>query len=250
MAGSLRPWSAKPVGSLVGPFVLLNRDRRVLTLFGNVTSSTDVAIITSDSMPFLAENLTAALLVLGSDSAEPITILVNNNGGSVVAGLTIIQAIEHLKARGVPVRMVVMGTSASMASVILATGTRGERYAFPRTLIHFHSGSNQVSGTSEDTDRAYEFIKRLRVQMHEILAFQTDIPEYFEREVRKEWEDDSAEKLDPGTEKGRERRLKFVKEFLNGETYLTAEQALAAGVIDGILKPGDPLVDQIFHVDA
>ncbi|MDP3947906.1 MAG: ATP-dependent Clp protease proteolytic subunit [bacterium] len=250
MPGSTRPWSKTPTGPIVGPFVLLNRDNRVLTLFGTILASTDVGIITSDSMPFLAENVTASLLILGSESKDPITLLVNNGGGSVQAGITIIQAIEHLKALEIPVRMVVMGTAASMASVILATGSVGHRYAFPRALIHFHSGRVGQEGTPEEVERHQEFVKRLHGQLQEILAFQTKLPEYFLKEVRKEWEKDSAKKLNPGTENGRELRLKFVKEFLNTETYLSAKQALEAGVIDKILEPGDPLVNEIFHIQA
>ncbi len=250
MPGSTRPWSETPTGPIVGPFVLLNRDQRMLTLFGSIHASTDIGMITSESIPFLAENVTASLLILGSESKEPVTLLINNSGGSVQAGITIIQAIEHLKALKIPVRMVVMGTAASMASVILTTGSIGHRYAFPRALIHFHSGHQQVSGTPEEVVRAQEFTERLHAQMHGILAFQTKLPEYFLREVRKEWEEDSAAKLDPSTEKGREKRLKYVKEFLSAETYLSAEQALAAGVIDKIIVPGDPLVDEIFRLKS
>lgn len=248
MPGSVQPWSKDPTGPIVGPFVLLNRDQRMLTLFGQIHASTDVGMITSESIPFLAENVTASLLLLGSESKEPVTLLINNGGGSIQAGITIIQAIEHLKAQEISVRMVVMGTSASMASVILATGSPGARYALPRALVHFHSGHQAQQGTPDEVDRAQEFAKRLFSQMHEILAFETKLPEYFLREVRKEWEEDSAAKLDPSTEKGRERRLKFVKEFLAAETYLSAEQALAAGVIDKILAPGNPFVNEIFRV--
>jgi len=250
MPGSMQPWSKEPTGPIVGPFVLLNRDKRTLTLFGSIHASTDIGMITSESIPFLAENVTASLLILGSESKEPITLLINNAGGSVQAGITIIQAIEHLKANGVPVRMVVMGTAASMASVILATGSIGHRYSFPRALVHFHSGHQQIAGTPEEVERAEKFAKRLHGQMHEILAFETKLPEYFLKRVRDEWEENSAAALDPSTEKGREKRLKFVKEFLGAETYLSAEQALEAGVIDKILVPGDPLVDEIFRLES
>ena len=68
MPGSTRPWPKMPTGPIVGPFALLNRDSRILTLFGTILASTDVGVATSESMPFLAENVTASLLILGSES--------------------------------------------------------------------------------------------------------------------------------------------------------------------------------------
>lgn len=235
-----KPYSESPTGPLVSPWLLFGRDARIITLFGLIHSSTSVPVITSDSMPFLAEEFFADLMFLGQSSREPIRIIINNSGGSVPAGLTIINGIEHLQHNGIDVEVLVLGASMSMASIVLASGTEGKRYALSRSIIHFHNGYQRSEGSPEDKKRIDEFQERLTLQMYAILADRTKIPEYY---VAKEIPEVSISRLGE-----KEIRMKYIRRFLDGETFLSAEQALEAGVIDKVIAPGDQLLDTIFSL--
>lgn len=238
----LREWSKKPPGTLVNHPDILTRDARILRLYGTLYSSGDLEkeAITADRERFMAETVFESLMVLGNESSDTVKILINNPGGSVVAGFSIIQAIEHLQAKGIDVEMLVTGVSASMASIILAAGTLGKRYALPRSTVHFHSAFFEVPDSMEEKkkERLTENGKRLSLEMRRLLASRTKIPEY-------RWK--TMGHNEPVADE--EARLKRVKEFLDdSETYLSAEQALEAGVIDAVLAPGDKRLDEIFRI--
>src|SRR3989344_9081438 len=106
-----RPWSETQTGPLVPPWLLFGKDARIITLFGDINSSISVPVINLDSIPFLAEETFASLMYLAQESKDPIRIVINNRGGSVSAGLTIIQGIEHLQKSGIDVEILVLGSA-------------------------------------------------------------------------------------------------------------------------------------------
>ncbi len=235
-----RGWSKEPHGQLVSPWLLFGRESRIITLFGMISSSISVNVITSDSMPFLAEETFADMMLLANESSEPVKIAVNNRGGDVAAGMIIVQGIEHLQARKIDVEILDLGSSMSMASVILASGTKGKRFATARSVVHLHSGSQTTSGTPEDVAHIQEYIDRMREGLVQILTKNTKIPEYFLKQP------DST--MNPELLKSEEGRLKLTKEFLKGEKFLNPEQAIEAGIIDQILKPGDEKLTEFFSL--
>lgn len=219
-------------GPFVGPWEIFADQSRVLTMYGMVNSS--LSMNASESMPCLAENLVGEILYLGLQNSEPIKLLINSPGGSVAAGFQIIQAIEHVQARGIEVWTVAQGMTASMASVILVCGTPGRRYTFPRSDHHFHAETATVTGKGIERDHANAYNDRLRENLYGLMLDHTKLSEFH------------AQETEDGSELTPKRRLHLLREFLQGEPVLSAEQALRAGVVDVILSPGDSRIDDIF----
>ncbi len=81
---------------------------------------------------------------------EPITIYLSSPGGECDAGWALIDMIDKIKKRGTPVRTICAGSCSSMAAVILAAGTKGERYAFPSSRIMIHQAGIELTGGKLD----------------------------------------------------------------------------------------------------
>ena len=236
-----REWSSTPTGPLVSPWLISARDSRVITLFGSIVSSIDVPLVATESIPFVAEDVFASLLQLaGEDSAQPVRLVINNSGGSVPAGLTIIQGIEHLQAKGIDVEVVVLGSAMSMASVILAAGTVGKRFSLERSRIHLHSGQIGLpQDRPDDVNRIMDFINGVREELYVILARRTKLAEYYLK--------CNDLPLDKKTLADEGKRIKFIKNLLEKETFLTPREAVTAGIVDEILSPGYPRIDALFR---
>jgi len=122
-----------------------------------------------------ANDVMARLLYLeGEDPEPPIELRINSPGGEVLSGLAIIDTIAQL---GCPVTTTCAGMAASLASVVLATGTRGRRRATAnaRVLIH-QPWAGQFQGQATDLERAAEEILRQRARIDQILAEATGQP--------------------------------------------------------------------------
>ena len=234
----IRPWSDEQTGTLVTPWTNFGKEARIVTLFGNIMSSTDVQTIATDSIPFLAEELFASLMWLATENNDPVHIVINNNGGSIRAGFMIIQAIEHLQAMGIEVIGLDIGSSMSMATTVLAVCTK--RFALRRSVIHVHPpsfGSPQM--TDAVKEKVDEYQNRLKDELYSLLAQKTRIPEYCVQteEVRTD---------DPNWATIAEKRYKYTKKFLEHERFLTPQQAKDAGIIDDELEAGDERMSKIF----
>src|SRR6188474_3157115 len=84
----------------------------------------------------IANVVIAQLLFLDSEQPEKdIMLYINSPGGSVSAGLAIYDTIQHVRC---DVATVCMGLAASMGSFLLATGTKGKRYALPHARVMVH----------------------------------------------------------------------------------------------------------------
>lgn len=76
------------------------------------------------------------LIRMGNNSKNPVFVVIDSPGGSVIAGVKFIQAIDRVRSRGVPVYCAVTGMAMSMATHILAACSY--RYALPTSLIMWH----------------------------------------------------------------------------------------------------------------
>jgi ATP-dependent Clp protease protease subunit len=122
-----------------------------------------------------ANDVMARLLFLeGEDPESPVDLRINSPGGEVLSGLAVIDTIAQLRC---PVATTCAGMAASMASVLLACGTRGQRRATAnaRVLIH-QPWAGQFQGQATDLERAAEEILRQRARIDEILAAATGQP--------------------------------------------------------------------------
>jgi ATP-dependent Clp protease protease subunit len=115
----------------------------------------------------LAGEIQSALLYLSSKSKEPISIYINSPGGSVYDGLAIYDVIRHVQNQGIEVKTYAVGLAASMAAILLISGTR--RYSLPNSTIMLHSVSSFTSGKVEEIKVDYEETQRLQNKLLEIV---------------------------------------------------------------------------------
>src|SRR3977135_4544241 len=122
----------------------------------------------------VANVVMAQLLFLASeDPDKDINIYINSPGGVVTAGLAIYDTMRYVSPR---VSTVCMGLAASMATVLLAGGTKGMRFALPNTRILIHQPSAGFQGQATDIQIHAQEILRVRRKLDEILALHTGKP--------------------------------------------------------------------------
>jgi ATP-dependent Clp protease, protease subunit len=116
----------------------------------------------------------AQLLFLASeDQDKDINIYINSPGGVVTAGLAVYDTMHYIKPR---VSTVSMGLAASMATILLAGGAKGMRFALPNTRIVLHQPSGGIEGQATDIQIHAQEILRMRQTLNEMLATHTGQP--------------------------------------------------------------------------
>jgi ATP-dependent Clp protease, protease subunit len=161
----------------------------------------------------LANLIIAQLLFLESEDPEKdISLYINSPGGIVTAGLAIYDTMQYLRA---PVSTICIGQAASMASVLLAAGTKGKRYALPHSRVMIHQGSGGFRGNAPDAViqmREWELLVKMN---NEILARHTG---------------QALEKVVQDTDRDR---------------FMSPEEAKDYGIIDAVYSvPGASLIAQ------
>ena len=167
-----------------------------------------------DRIIFLSEdvNSSSASLVIAQllflESEDPdkeIFLYINSPGGSVTDGLGIIDTMNYIKC---PVTTICIGMAASMGALLLTSGTKGKRFATPNSEILIHqpliSGGGISGQTTEIKIHADQMIKT-RERINKIISETTGKP---------------IEQVEKDTER---------------DHYMTAEEALEYGLIDGIM---------------
>jgi ATP-dependent Clp protease protease subunit len=151
-----------------------------------------------------ANIIIAQMLYLESeDPDKEITLYINSPGGSITAGLAIYDTMQYVRA---PVATVCIGLAASMGAWLLAAGTKGLRRALPNSRIMIHQPSSGVRGQVSDIEIHAREVIFLRKRMNEIMSLHTG---------------QSEDKIKEDTERDR---------------YMTAEQAMQYGIIDGVIQ--------------
>ena len=151
----------------------------------------------------LANSIVAQLLFLAAeDNEKDIYIYINSPGGSMSAGMAIYDTMNLVNP---DVSTICTGMAASMAAFILASGTKGKRYALPNSEIMIHQPLGGVRGQSTEIQIVAQHIQRLRKRMNGILAEKTGRP---------------IEQINRDTER---------------DNYMFAEEALEYGIIDEIM---------------
>lgn len=116
----------------------------------------------------LANTVIAQLLYLQSvDPKRDIYMYINSPGGSAYAGLAIYDTIQHLKP---DVSTIAVGTAASAASLLLASGSKGKRFSLPHSLIHIHQPLGGAEGQASDIEISAREILRLKDLYADLLA--------------------------------------------------------------------------------
>lgn len=152
----------------------------------------------------LACSIVAQLLFLeAQDPEKDITLYINSPGGSVSAGFAIYDTMRSIKC---DVSTVCVGSACSMGAFLLAAGTKGKRYALENSEIMLHQVIGSAGGQASDVIIAANFANRTKERINRILSENIGRP--YEEIVR-------------DTER---------------DNWMFAEDALAYGVIDEIVK--------------
>ena len=116
----------------------------------------------------MANAIVAQLLFLqAEDSKKEISMYINSPGGSVTAGLAILDTMRMVKC---PVATYCVGQAASMGAILLAAGERGKRYALPNARIMIHQPWGGAQGKASDIEITAKEILRLKEILNGILA--------------------------------------------------------------------------------
>ena len=119
----------------------------------------------------MANVVIAQLLFLESeDPDKDIHLYINSPGGSVSAGMAIYDTMLYIKP---DVSTICMGMAASMASVLLAAGAPGKRFALPYSRVMIHQPLGGAQGQATEIEIHAREILRIRQEMNEVLAKHT-----------------------------------------------------------------------------
>ena len=155
----------------------------------------------------LANEVIGVLLYLDSeDSNKPIYLYINSAGGSVIAGLSIYDTMQHIKS---PVITINVGLAASMASFLLAAGEKGKRIALPHSRTMIHQAMGGAQGQAED----------IKVEAQQILQIHENIVRMYSRVTGQE-ED-------------------TIRKDLMRDNFMSAEEAKEYGLIDQVIQLAD-----------
>ena len=116
----------------------------------------------------MANAIVAQLLFLqAADPEKEISMYINSPGGSVTAGLAILDTMRMIKC---PVATYCVGQAASMGAILLAAGEKGRRHALPHSRIMIHQPWGGAQGKASDIEITAREILRLKDILNGILA--------------------------------------------------------------------------------
>jgi ATP-dependent Clp protease protease subunit len=152
----------------------------------------------------VANIIVAQLLFLQSeDPKKQINMYVNSPGGSVTAGMAIIDTMNNIKN---PVATYCVGIAASMGAMILSCGQKGKRYVLPNAEVMIHQPLGGVEGQASDIAISAKHILRTREKLYTILSKNTG------------------------------KTLAEVEKDGDRDYWMTAEEAKKYGIVDEIVK--------------
>ena len=167
-----------------------------------------IIFLGEDVNPTSASLVIAQLLFLESeDPDKEIFLYINSPGGSITDGMGIVDTMNYIKC---PVTTICVGLAASFGAVLLANGEKGKRFATPNSEILIHQPliggqGGGISGQATEIKIHADHMIRTREKLNKLLSEKTG---------------QSLEQIEKDTER---------------DHYMTAEEALAYGLIDGIL---------------
>ncbi len=180
-----------------------NRGERSYDIFSRLLKER-IIILSDEVNSVTASLITAQLLFLeAEDPDKDIQFYINSPGGEVNAGLMIYDTMQYIKA---DVQTICLGMAASMGAFLLAAGTPGKRFALPNAEIMIHQPSGGAQGQATDIRIAAEHILKTKERLNHILAERSKQP---------------LEKVAADTER---------------DNWMSAEEALAYGIIDHIME--------------
>jgi len=163
-----------------------------------------IIFITGGIEDYGASLITAQLLFLEAENPKKeIHMYINSPGGVVTSGLAIYDTMQYVRPA---VQTLCIGQAASAASLLLCAGEKGMRFSLPNARIMVHQPSASYYGQAADIARHAQEVVKLKRRLNEIYAQHTGQP------------------------------VEVVEKALDRDTYMTAEEAKAFGLIDQVLE--------------
>ena len=188
------------------PYVVeqTSRGERSYDIFSRLLN--DRIIILSEEVNSTTASLIVAqmLYLEAQDPDKDIQFYINSPGGSVTDGMAIYDTMQFIKC---DVSTICVGMAASMGAFLLMAGEKGKRLALPNSEIMIHQPSGGASGQATDVTIHAKWLLRTKGKMNKLMSEMTHQPlERIERDVERDY-------------------------------FMTAEEALAYGIIDEIYQP-------------
>ena len=163
-----------------------------------------IIFLTGEIDDAVANTVVAQLIYLeGRDSTKDISLYINSPGGSVSAGMAIYDTMNYIRC---DVSTICIGLAASMGAFLLAAGAKGKRYALKNSEIMIHQPLGGAQGQASDIRIQAEHILRIKAKMNSILAKNTG------------------------------KTVAEIERDTDRDNYLTADEALAYGLIDRVYE--------------
>ncbi|MGK2285763.1 ATP-dependent Clp endopeptidase proteolytic subunit ClpP [Pedomonas sp. V897] len=163
-----------------------------------------IIFVTGGIEDHMASLIVAQLLFLEADNPKKdIFMYINSPGGVVTAGLAIYDTMQYIRPN---VATVCIGQAASMGAFLLAAGAPGMRWSLPNARIMIHQPSGGAQGQATDIEIQAREILRIRQRLNEILQKNTG------------------------------RSLEEVEKAVERDTFMTADEAKAWGLIDTVYE--------------
>ena len=179
-----------------------NRGERSYDIYSRLLENR-IIFITGEIDDAVANTVVAQLIYLESkDPEKDIYLYINSPGGSVTAGLAIYDTMNYIKC---DVSTICLGMAASMGAFLLAGGAKGKRFALPHSTIMIHQPSGGAQGQATEIQIVADHIAQTKRTLNELLAANTGQP------------------------------IEVVERDTDRDNYMTAEEAKAYGLIDGVV---------------
>lgn len=156
-----------------------------------------IIFLTGEIDDAVANIIVAQLIYLeGKNPNKDIYLYINSPGGSVSAGLAIYDTINYIKC---DVSTICIGLAASMGAFLLASGTKGKRFALPNSEVMIHQPLGGARGQASDIEIQAKQIQKIKRKINNILSERTGQNiEKVERDTDRDFYMDSAEALNYG----------------------------------------------------
>ncbi|MCI1859527.1 MAG: ATP-dependent Clp protease proteolytic subunit [Sporolactobacillus sp.] len=187
------------------PYVIeqSNRGERSYDIYSRLLKDR-IIFIGSEINDEVADSVVAQLLFLSAeDSEKDISIYINSPGGSVTAGFAMLDTMNFVKP---DIQTICVGMAASMASIILTSGTKGKRLSLPNAEVMIHQPLGGAEGPASDLEIGAKEILKTRNRLNKILADTSN------------------------------RTLAQIVEDTDRDHFLTAEEAVEYGFVDKIIQ--------------
>lgn len=179
-----------------------NRGERSYDIFSRLLNDR-IIFLNEEVNDTTASLVIAQLLYLeGQDTKKDISLYINSPGGSVTAGLGIYDTMNYIKC---DVSTICVGMAASMGAFLLAAGAKGKRFALPNSEIMIHQPLGGAKGQATDIEIQATQILKLKKKLNTMLANATGRP------------------------------YDIIAADTERDNYMTAEEAVAYGLIDKVI---------------